>query len=398
MNINQMIKDETASVTDYVIATRRTLHTIAEVASNEFKTSAFIQEQLKTMGIPFECLETTGILAELDTHKPGPVIALRADIDALAIAEKPCNLKRERIVMSDDPQVFHACGHDGHTAMLLGSIKALINLQEHLSGKIYFCFEEGEEVGTGINAMMKALEDKNIDTVWGIHLLNSLPVGQISVDSGPRLAGLAKIDFTIHGQGGHGSRPDLSVNPVFTAAMILNNLTTTFANQIDANETVTLGITSIVADTAFNVITNDARVKGSYRFFNVKEGEKAIALSRKVFENTADMCNASIEYAPDFGIHLYPTINDAEKSAIAHKNLVDLLGEETVVSFEPWYASESFHRYLDCYPGVFAFVGIQNLDDGIGAQHHNEYFDLDENALAIGTMATLRYVFNFQEV
>lgn len=397
MDIKTEIISRTQEINDQLITMRRDLHRLAELSGKEYKTHDYIAGVLESHHIAFESIKGTGILGIIKTGRPGKTLALRADMDALLIPEQPRNLKRERLVTSDDPEVFHACGHDGHMAMLLATSIILKEMEPELNGTFYLCFEEGEEIGCGIDAMIDALNDKGIDAVWGIHLLNSLPVNTISVDPGPRLAGLAKIDFTIHGQGGHGSRPDLSINPVFTAAMILNNLSNTFANQIDANETVTLGITSIEAKSAFNVIPNDARIQGSYRFFNIKEGMKAIELTKSVCEHSAAMSKATIEYADDFGIHLYPTINDPSLSALAQKALTDQFGSEAVVSCEPWYASESFHRYLDLYPGVFAFVGIQNLDDGIGAQHHNEYFDLDEQALSMGVIASLRYALSFQE-
>lgn len=395
--MNQRIKEEALKVRDETIAFRRLLHEYPELSGLEVETSRRIQAEIEKLGLPYETLRGTGLIAKLDTGRPGKHIALRADIDALPIQEEANNLKQAKTVCSQIDGVMHACGHDAHTAMLLGSMKVLNALKDSLSGIIYFCFEEGEEVGTGIDAMIEALAPKQIDVVWGIHVMSSLPSHQISVQAGPRLAGLAKIDFTIHGQSGHGSRPDLAVNPVFVAAMILNNLASVFTNQLSADETVTLGITSIQADTAFNVIASKARVLGSYRYFNTEEGLKALDISRKVFENTAAMANATISYDPTFGVHLYPTINDAHYAKVAEVAMKEILDDNQVVECPPWYASESFHRYLDLYPGVFAFLGIQNESLGSGAAHHNEFFDLDESVLETGIIATVKYVFAVME-
>ncbi len=394
------IIDQVKQVESYVINTRRELHKIAEVSGKEYNTHEFIKNEIIKNNLEYDCIKETGIIAKLKTGKPGPNIALRADIDALPITENECNLAGKRSCISNSENVSHLCGHDAHSAMLLGAMKVLVAQKEELIGNIYFCFEEGEECACGIEAMMDYLADKDISTVWGIHVYSALESGKISVDAGPRMSGAAGVEISFIGKGGHGSRPDLSINPVFCAANYLNNLSVAFANQIDANETVTLGITSIKADDstlAGNIIGDKAHVIGSLRFFNPELGKKAVDIYKKVAINTAQMHNCKVEFGPRASVLSNPVINDEEYAEIARKALEKELPVGSVVPCEKWYGSESFSRYSDKYKSVFCFVGINNLEYGSGAEHHNEFFDVDENTLSTGVVATIAYVRDFME-
>lgn len=394
---NEDIKQQTEALKDYVVDCRRKIHRLAEVGPMEFKTSAFIKSQIEEVGLPFEKAGNTGLLAILDTGKPGPHIALRADIDALPVPENPNNLAGPRVCVSDDPNTCHACGHDAHSAMLLGSMRALVANKDTLCGIVYFCFEAGEENGTGIDDMLAALSKYKIDTIWGIHVYASLESGKICVDAGPRMAGAAGVEVRFIGKGGHGSRPDLSINPVFCAANYLNNLAVAFANQIDANETVTLGITTIQGGKVSNVIPDTADVLGSLRFFNIKEGQKGSNIIREVAEHTAAMHHCKAELSARTKVLLGPVTNNAACSELAKSKLAEVLPEGAISPCEKWYASESFGRYLELYPGVLAFLGINNHVYGSGAQHHNEYFDVDEKVLTLGMLSTLKYTTAYME-
>lgn len=390
-----LIQERAKTVEAYVIAARRRIHEFAELSGQEHKTREFIEREMAECGIPFERLTGTGIVGILDTGKPGPGIALRADMDALPMKEHENNLKQKRTCMSSQENTAHACGHDAHVAMLLGTMKVLADKKDELTGVIYFCFEEGEEYHTGIAAMMAFLAGKKIDTVWGIHVYSALESGKISVDEGPRMSGAAGVELTFVGKGGHGSRPDLSANPVFCAANFLNNLAVAFANQIDVSETVTLGITSISSDPATNagnIIGDRAKVVGSMRFFNTAIGQKAVDLYRHVADCTAKMHKCQVEFGSMARLICNPVINDSECSRLAKSALEELLPSGSLASCGKWYGSESFSYYSEKYKSVFAFLGIKNPEYGSGAEHHNEYFDVDENVLSLGVTATIGYV------
>ncbi len=393
MFTKEILLKEISSIEQDIIQYRRTVHAFAETGGKEFKTSAFIQEKLTEFGIPFEQLEGTGLIGTIDTGKEGPHIGLRADIDALPMPEEKTNLKNPRVCMSDTPdKTCHACGHDAHTAMLLGAARILAAHKEDLKGIIYICFESGEEMGAGYGPMMAGLAKYHIDTFWAIHVLNYIPAGQICVQAGPRMGGAAMVGITFKGRGGHGSRPDLSVNPVFCAANFLTNLSVAFGQQIDANETVTLGITTIKGGGIANIIPDTAEVLGTMRFFSEKEGTKARDLVKEVAADTAKYSKCEAIFSPYMERIGTPLINDEYYSSMITERLTDVLGEGVTVHSEPWYASESFSMYLKQWPGVMGHLGIKNDELGTGAEHHNSKFDVDESALKLGAIATVEYV------
>ncbi len=394
---NEEIKQQADMLKEYVIRCRRKVHEFAETSGKEEQTSAFVRKEMEDLGLPYERVSATGLIAVLDTGRPGPHMALRADLDALPVPESRENLAGPRTCMSKNPATSHACGHDAHTAMLLGAMRALKAREDQLRGVFYFCFEEGEEDGRGVGSMLQALGRRKVDTVWGIHVYAGLPSGTICVDPGPRMAGAAGVDLTVIGKGGHGSRPDMAVNPVMCAAAIVTNAATAWVNQITAGETVTLGIASIQGGEGGNVIPDTARIKGSLRFFNMEEGQKAVEVFKRVAEHTAAMNRCTVEFGPRFKVLCSPVINDKKYAAVAREALLEAFGEECVVSAEPWYASESFSRWLQTYPGVFAHLGTKNLEKGFGAAHHNSQFDVDEEVLSLGLRATLKYVDAVQE-
>jgi len=393
---NELILNKAEEVNEYVKKTRGYLHEHPEDTGKEFETTKFLQEEIKKLGLPIEMASTTGFIATLDTGKPGKTIALRADIDALPMPESPNNLKGPKKYVSKNEGACHACGHDGHMAMLLGSAKVLNDIKDKLTGKILFCFEEGEERGTGIEGMIKALTPKNVDAVWGIHLTAFMPSGTVNVDPGPRMAGSAGIDFTVIGRGGHGSRPDLSINPVFAAANVLVGIGTAWPNRIDAEETVTLGIAMVNAGTARNIIPDKVNIQGTLRFFNIEEGEKAVETLKNVAYHTAKAHNCEVEfdYTRSFKANS-PVINDEQLSKFATEGLTEILPEGAVTTGNRWFASEGFRNYARIAPILFAFVGAKNEEYGSGAEHHNVNFDLDEDALKYGVISTLKFATDF---
>lgn len=394
---NEEIRKIAKEVEEYTIDCRRVIHRFAEVGKEEFKTSAFIRRELEKEGIEIYSVDETGLIAVLDTGKQGPHLALRADMDALPIPETENNLVQKRVCISENPETSHACGHDAHVAMLLGAMKALARNREQVSGVIYACFESGEEIGYGVHNMMKSLAQFPIDSCWAIHVNNELETGKICIDSGVRMAGLVIVDMTVHGKGGHGSRPDLAFNPIFCATSILNNLATAWVNQVDPYEMVTLGITGFDAGDSYNVIPETANVRGTIRYFDKKTGKKAIDIIKTVAKSSADMLGCKVSFTPRIDKLTDTVVNDEECSKMMKVRLSSLLSEDSVVTKKPQFGSESFSHYSNAYPSLYANLGIRNEEFGSGASHHNMYFDIDENALWVGVMATIAYVVQMQE-
>lgn len=387
---NEVLRAKTAEVSEYVRSMRGHFHRHPEVSGQEYDTSRFLRHELEGLGLPVEVVSETGLIAVLDTGVPGPTIALRADIDALPMAESPMNLGSAKKHVSSRAGVAHTCGHDGHMAMLLGTARVLTGIRDKLRGRVLFCFEEGEETGCGVQGMMNALGRFDVAAVWGMHLTSFMDTGTISVDPGPRMAGETQVHFDVVGKGGHGSRPDLSINPVFAAAHVLTALGSAWPNRIGANETVTLGIATINGGTAPNIIPDRVKISGTLRFFNVDEGARAVEVLKHVAVHAAKAHLCDVQFADGAFRIGPPVINNEKFSHFAALHLGEALPPGAVVRQERWYASESFRNYGARYPSLLAFVGAGNRVLGMGAEHHNVHFDIDEDALDLGVLATLK--------
>ena len=251
---NDFILKNVSNLEEYLISTRRYLHENPEVSHKEYQTSTFLKQEIKKL--EFEIIETpgTGFIAILDTGKEGKTVALRTDIDALPIQENVMNLRKKKVSVSKNDGAMHACAHDGHMAIILAAAKILNEMKDLLAGKIIFMFEESEEAGGGAEQLIEILKNYKIDAIYGNHLVSFIEAGKISVDAGPVMAGAILVDFKVIGKGGHGSRPDLSISPIFGSANVLTALASAWSNQIDVTKTVTLGLGSINGGTVFNVI------------------------------------------------------------------------------------------------------------------------------------------------
>ena len=324
--------------------------------------------------------------------KPGKNRLLRADIDALPVQEERENLKQEKACVSDIEGKCHACGHDAHMAILLGTMKVIKRMQEDIEGTVYCCFEEGEETNCGIITMMEALKEYHIDECFALHVYSGLDVGKVNVVPGSRMAGTVGIGFYVKGKTGHGSRPDQAANPIIPAAHIITQLDSAFLNQIDAEETVTLGVCMFKAGEAVNVIPDKAYIAGTARYFNKAEGKKALHIINTVAENTAACHKCGIEFTERNKIILFPVVNDERVAENTQRKICEICGDKALGDCDRWYASETYSMYLERYPGALGFLGIRNDDFGSGAAHHNGKFDIDESALILGVCTEVAFV------
>lgn len=388
----EQIKSTVEKYHNYIVEMRREFHRYPEVSGKEQHTREILVRELEKMGVPYRLLPGTGLIGFVEGVKPGKHRVVRADIDALPITEAKENLKREKVCISEKPGVCHACGHDAHMAMLLGTMKVLVEIKEELEGTVYCCFEEAEEDITGVAAMMEALKDYPIDECFALHVYSGLEAGKIDISAGARMAGTAGIGFYLNGKSGHSSRPDQAINPIIPAAHIITQLNSAFMNQIDAEKTVTLSICMMNGGTADNVIPERVYVGGTARFFDREEGEKAQRIINKITENTAACHNCTVDFQPRNHIMVYPVINDAAVAESVRDAVSELCREQVIGSCDHWYASESYSRYLEQYPGALGFLGIHNEEYGSGAAHHNEKFDVDENVLPLGVCAELAFL------
>lgn len=371
------------------IELRRYFHEHPEPSSEEIETGRFIKEKCRELGLVIQDVPADkrskgrGFIATMDTGRPGKTIGLRADIDALPVQENEYNLKNKRVTVSKVDGAMHACGHDGHMSILLTSMQILHDLKDQLSGKIIFIFEEAEETANGIHAMVDFLQDKGIDAIYGNHVAAFLDSGLIACDAGQITTGIDMINFDVVGQGGHGSRPDLAKNPLYAGVDILSSVSVVWNNQINIEKTVTLGITQFNAGSQDNVFPDRAHIAGTLRFFDEDEGRRAYDIFMKTARAVAEVHGCHIEEAEISGFDTLPVVND---SALSEKvrGYVNELYPGHLREDIRWFASETFAHYSLVAPSVFTFLGIRNEELGSGAEHHNEYFDLDENALQYG--------------
>ena len=308
----------------YLRSTRGYLHRRPELSGNEVDTSAYLKEQVSRLGlsvVPVAGPGETGFIAVLDTGRAGRCVCLRADIDGLPIDEDPQNLAGSKRWVSERPGVCHACGHDGHMAIMLAAMRVLSGMRDRLRGTVLFAFEEGEETCCGIDAMVAALGAYPVDAVFGVHLVSFLDTGQVCIDDGPVMSAMARVDFTVHGKGGHGSRPDEAISPLFATAQILSGLSSAWVNQVAVDQTVTLGIGEVSGGCQWNVIPDTCHVAGSLRYFDEQAGEDAYRVLEDVTRHTAAAHRCRVSFADISGPTLPPVVNDARIAATVRRRL-----------------------------------------------------------------------------
>lgn len=384
----EKIKDLAKSYQDYNIKMRRYFHENPETSGKEFETSKLLQQEFKSLGCEIVKAEGTGFIAIYDTGRPGKTIGFRADIDALPMDEGEENLKEKKVVISKVKGAAHTCGHDGHMSIALTVGKIINDLKDELSGKVIFILEEGEESGSGIGPMLDVLKNYEIDMILGNHLSIMVDTGKFSLDPGPRMAGNTQIEFIVKGKGGHSSRPDLSINPIFAAANIVSSLGNAWINQLNSTKTVTMAITQLHGGTVFNIIPEEIFVSGGLRFFDLEEGMKAKDIVENFARLIGEANKCEIEFTENNRFINEPVVNDEKWTNFARKVTADIYGEDSLVDGITWFASESFSAYNKIAPIVFNFVGTRNEDKGIYAEHHNVSFDIDEEALYHGAIVS----------
>lgn len=371
---------------------RRYLHLYPEVGGHETETAKFLKAELAKIG-NFEIHDvpgSTGFYAILDTKRTGKTIGLRTDIDGLPIKESTVNGGgKPKPFLSKNVGVTQGCGHDGHMAVLLTSIRIIYDLRDRLTGKYVFIFEEGEETNTGIRPMVAALKDIHFDVIYGNHLVSSVPSGQIYINEGSIMTGMAMLSWQVFGKGGHASRPDQAVNPIFAAANILTSVSIAWNNQRDITKLVTLGVTQFQGGETWNVIPDSVYVGGTLRFFDWDAGVRSLELIKKVATDVANAHGCQVRFGEKMTAQVPPVVNDPQVTAFARRMVDELYpGRATNDPKYNWYASETFALYNQLAPTLFTLVGVQNQELGTTAGHHTGEFDIDEDALqyAIGTM------------
>ncbi|WP_297596164.1 amidohydrolase [uncultured Cetobacterium sp.] len=373
---------------NYVIDMRREFHRFPEASLQEYRTSARIKEELDRFGIQSEIIADTGVIATIVGKYPGRTVALRGDIDALAVVETS-----SKEYASKNLGLMHACGHDTHAAMLLGSARVLNDMRDNLNGTVKFLFQPGEEVARGALKMIEAGALENVDNIFGMHISSDLPCGTISADSGPRCASADIFSLKIVGKGGHGARPEQCVDAVVVGSAIVMNLQSVVSREFSPLEPTVLTVGSIKSGTRFNVIAPTAILEGTTRCYNLDIRKNFPKIIERVAKSTAEAYRAKAELTYTYGVG--PTINNETYADLAQKSAQKLVGAENVISRPPSTGGEDFSEFSNRIPGVMVNLGGQNKEKGFIYPHHHEKFDIDEEALEIGTAFYAQYAIDY---
>ena len=375
------IKEESKSISDWIVKIRRELHEHPELMYEEFRTSELIRRELDKLDIQYRHpIAETGVLASIGNGN-GPCVALRADMDALPIHEETDVPFKSKI-----DGKMHACGHDCHVSMLLGAAKLLKDKESEINGTIKLLFQPAEEGGAGGKLMREegALENPEVERIFGLHVWPQMPSGQIGSREGTFLAATSSLSLTVKGVGGHAAVPQLTKDPVLTSARIITNLQSIISRELDPLESGVVSITVINGGNASNVIPSEVKVKGTLRSLTMdglKELQKRV---KEISEGIAQThgCEAIVEYV---GNDYPPTVNDSEMWKFAKNVGIELLGDDNVSDLDAVMGGEDFAYYTEKVKGCFVVLGMNNPDIDATYSVHHPMFKADEDALHIGT-------------
>jgi len=381
-----MLKDRIKSLAQAykqeVIDLRRHLHSHPELSFKEFQTAAFVAEKLKAIGITeIESKATTGWSALIKGKNPEKkVVALRADMDALPIIEA-----NEVPYKSQNPGVMHACGHDAHTASLLGAAKILHEVRDQFEGTIKLIFQPGEEIIPGGASLMikdKVLENPRPQYILGQHVMPMIPAGKVGFRSGLYMASADELYLTIKGKGGHGAMPETFIDPVLISAHLLVALQQIVSRVANPKIPSVLSFGRVEALGATNIIPNEVKIQGTFRTLDEGWRAKAHEKMRQIAEGIVEGMGGQLDFEIRKG---YPFLkNNPELTARSVAAAQTYLGAENVLDLDIWMAAEDFAYFSQEIDGCFYRLGTRNEARGITSGVHTPTFDIEEEALEIG--------------
>jgi amidohydrolase len=367
---------------DELIATRRDLHAHPELGFEEVRTAGIVAVRLRELGFEVhDGIGVTGVVGVLRGTRRGKTIMLRADMDALPLPEESTHS-----YASTSPGKMHACGHDGHVAMLLGAARAIAERRADVAGTLVLCFQPAEEGKGGAKAMVDAgmLERFDIERAYGLHLFAHLPTGMLGFRSGPFYASSDSIEIRIEGKGGHGAAPHLSIDPILVAAEFVASVQKVVSRQIDPVEPAVITIGAIHGGTTHNVIPSVVTLMGTVRAFDHGVRERMAERIERVLRGVCETSGATYEF--DYQWRYPVTSNDAAQT----EYLVDLatrtFGANRVAMLDRHMGAEDFSFFAERVPACYFVLGCSS-GESTSFPHHHGKFDIDEAALATGVRA-----------
>ena len=376
-NIRQLAKKYSPEF----IAIRHHLHAHPELSYQEFQTSAFVQEQLKKLGIPYRVMAGTGVVGLLEGKNPGSrVVALRADMDALPIQEA-----NDIPYRSTNEGVMHACGHDVHTTVLLGASRVLRELRNEWEGTVKLIFQPGEEKNPGGASLMireGVLKNPVPQAIFGLHVHPGLETGKLSFRGGMVMASADEIYITIRGKGGHAAAPHLTVDTILVASHLVVALQQIISRNRNPLSPSVLSITSVQGGHTTNVIPSEVKLMGTFRAMDEEWRFKAHELIRKQATELVHSMGAEIDLHIDVG---YPMVHNNEAlDVVARAEAREFMGADRVFETEIRMGAEDFGYYTQQIPGCFFRLGVMNAGKGITSGVHTPTFNIDESAIEVG--------------
>ena len=393
MNVS-WLEQAVEEVKEEVVALRRDFHMHPELGTQEVRTSAIVEKYLNDLGIETVRMFNTGVVGCLEGAKPGKCLLLRADMDALPMQEE-----NDVPYCSKTPGVMHACGHDGHTAMLLCAAKILDAHKEELTGTIKFVFQPNEEeIGAAFLVKEGVLENPRVDASFGMHLWSQVPTGYLGLAAGPVMSEMVTFDITLTGESVHSSDPSKGVDPILCAANIIQSVQMLQTRELAPMDSMSLVIGKINGGTKGNIVAGTVEMQGNmrYMFDGSDESERCprVRFSRMV-ENiaAAHRVKAEIKYQ----VEDYVVDNDPEMVNFVKTNVAPaLVGDDKIIEYRVM-ASEDFSEFMshNGIPGVFMFVGVGDHEKGTDNPHHSVNFNIDEDMLPVGVKAFVKMAMEY---
>lgn len=374
---------------DYIIEQRRYFHANPELSFEEVKTTKVIKKQLEDMGMEVHTFpDYHGLIGYIRTGKNGKTVMLRSDIDGLPVEEKT------GLPFASKNGNMHACGHDAHMSMLLGSAKILTEIKDELEGDVAFLFQSAEELSYGAKYYIDKGCLKDIDAIFGMHIWGTLDAPLINIGEGNRMASCDNIEIIIKGVSTHGSSPHLGNDAIVAAASVIMNLQTFVSRKNNPLNTLVLTIGKINGGQSFNIIANEVKLEGTIRTFSREFRETIEDGIKNIINHTCEALGCTAELV--YNHRLTPVINEhKDLNKIAKDAVVKLYGEEALTDMEPLTGSEDFSMLMDATPGIFAFIGAKNKEKGIVYTNHNDRFTVDEDSLQRGSALFAQFAVDF---
>ena len=374
---------------EYITGLRRALHACPEPALQEKETARMVGGELTRLGIPWQPLPPGhGLVGVIRGGKPGKTVMLRADMDALKVAEKT-----GLPFASKNDGFMHACGHDAHMAMLLGAANALQAASAQLGGTVLCVFQGAEEIGQGHEEVLEYLRGiGGVDAALGLHIWSLIPEGEILLPDGPVFAGVRTFRVSVKGRGGHSGRPDLAADPIRAACELVLKFASIPVNQYDALDHAVVSVGLMEAGTAGNVFPSEAKLHGSLRWFKPGGEQKVMEAMERIARGVGEIYG--VECAVEFLAFIPPVVNDPALSGMGRALVPSIPGLAVSASAEPIIAGDNMGAYLREYPGFYGILG-GGKKEGAAYPHHHEEFDIDEGALVKGAALLAQFAADF---